>query len=167
MYLTPERAVKIGLILIVISILLLGYSGFGLFSTTSATKNTAVAGKSEKTMAINVTSGLLLTYTVTSNSSGNFRAWFSEPSGAVVMESNFTGSGISKSIVAPVSGLWAFHIENLGNNNSYLKIHLGQLSYFLEAGLYSGVTMLIVGLVFIFYFLNVQKRENIRRSKNF
>ena len=104
---------------------------------------------------------------ITANSTGNFRAWFSEPSGNTVVESNFTGSGISKSIVAPVSGQWVFHVENLEKNSSALKIHLGQISYYLEAGLYFGITVLILGIVFILYFFNVQKRETIRKSKRF
>ncbi|EQB68721.1 MAG: hypothetical protein M1323_03925 [Candidatus Thermoplasmatota archaeon] len=167
MYLTPERAVKIGMILVVASILIMGYSAFGFYTSSSATKDTVIAGGSEKSMDINVTSGLLLTYTITANSTGNFRAWFSEPSGNTVVESNFTGSGISKSIVAPVSGQWVFHVENLEKNSSALKIHLGQISYYLEAGLYFGITVLILGIVFILYFFNVQKRETIRKSKRF
>ena len=128
MYLTPERAVKIGMILVVASILILGYSAFGFYTTASATKDIVIAGDSEKSMNINVTSGLLLTYTITVNSTGNFRAWFSEPSGKTVVEANFTGSGISKSIVAPVSGQWVFHVENLEKHNRFI-IHLCGLFY--------------------------------------
>ena len=61
MYLTPERAVKIGMILVVASILILGYSAFGFYTSSSVIKDTVIAGGSEKSMDINVTSGLLLT----------------------------------------------------------------------------------------------------------
>ena len=46
MYLTPERAVKIGMILVVASILILGYSAFGFYTSSSVIKDTVIAGGS-------------------------------------------------------------------------------------------------------------------------
>jgi hypothetical protein len=166
MYVTPERALKIGLILIVASAIIFGYSFFGLYNSVSSYHETEIAPSAIENMEINVTSGLLLNYAVSvhSGSSGKFVAWFTEPNGDKVLTSNFTNTGISKSMVAPVSGQWFFHLKNDENASTNVSIHLGQISFFLEAGLYGGITVLIVGIVMIAYFFNIQKRERIRSS---
>ncbi|MHB1439926.1 MAG: hypothetical protein ACYCSO_07125 [Cuniculiplasma sp.] len=169
MYLIPERAIKIGLVLTVVSVLLLGYSSIGIYSSMSSFENRDVAAQNENSTPINVTSGLLITYTVSikTNQSNRFTAWLTEPSGVKVLESNFTSSGISKSMVAPITGKWIFHVKNDGNNSSQIRIHIGQTSFYLEAGLYGGITMLILGLVFLGYSFNVQRRETIRKSERY
>jgi hypothetical protein len=168
MYIRPERALKIGMIVVIIAVVIIGISIYGTISSEISTQNYRVSAEGNEDIQVNVTQGILLTYSVfiNSNFTNNFRAWFTEPSGNVVLESNFTGSGISKSLVAPTGGQWVFHLENLGNNSSDIGIHLGQLSLLLEAGLYAGITALVVGFVFIGYFFSMQRRERIRRSRH-
>ncbi len=168
MYISSEKALKIGMVVVIAAVVVLGISVYGIISSeTSGDYYTVHSGES-KNVKVNVTQGILLTYTVLikTNSTDTFRAWFSEPSGKSVLESNFTGAGISESIVAPEGGLWVFHMENLGKNSSYLRVHLGQLSLALEAALISGISALVVGLVLIGYFFSMQKRERIRRVKS-
>lgn len=168
MFIRPERALKIGLIIVIIAVIILGVSIYGVISSEISSQNYMVPAGRNESLHVNVTSGVLLTYTIfiNSNSTNNFRAWFTEPSGNIILESNFTGSGISKSVVAPVGGQWVFHLENTGKNSSNIRIHLGQLSIIIEAGLYSGITALVVGIVFIGYFFNVTRRERIRRARH-
>lgn len=167
MFIRPERALKIGMIVVIAAVIILGVSIYGIISSEISSQNYKVSAGGNENIQINVTQGVLLTYSIfiNSNSTNNFRAWFTEPSGDIVLESNFTGSGISNSVVAPVGGQWVFHLENMGKNSSNLRIHLGQLSIILEAGLYSGITALVVGLVFIGYFFNMERRERIRRAR--
>lgn len=167
MFIRPERALKIGMIVVIAAVIILGVSIYGIISSEISSQNYKVPAGGNENIQVNVTQGVLLTYSIfiNSNSTNNFRAWFTEPSGNIILESNFTGSGISNSVVAPVGGQWVFHLENMGKNSSNLRIHLGQLSIILEAGLYSGITALVVGLVFIGYFFNMERRERIRRAR--
>ncbi len=167
MFIRPERALKIGMIVVIAAVIILGVSIYGIISSEISSQNYKVSAGGNENIQVNVTQGVLLTYSIfiNSNSTNNFRAWFTEPSGNIILESNFTGSGISNSVVAPVGGQWVFHLENMGKNSSNLRIHLGQLSIILEAGLYSGITALVVGLVFIGYFFNMERRERIRRAR--
>ncbi len=169
MYLTPERALKIGMIIVVVSVIILGISVYGVVESEIQSHPYTVLGKNIQQIPVNVTAGALVTYSVVikSNNTNQFTAWISEPSGNKLLESNFTGSGISESIVASVGGQWVLHVENKGTNSSVLQIHVGQITQAIEAGLYGGITALVVGLILIAYFFNMLKRQRVRQGERF
>ncbi len=169
MFLKGETALKIGIVMLIVSVVVFSVSIFGIYSTINSFSNETASHSGPLVFSINTSSGEPLSYTVEvkSNTSNNFTTFLTSPDGSRYLESNFTGSGVSKSMVASESGEWHLYIYNNGNRNSSVSVHLGTLPYYLEAGAYAGLTILVIGIVLVIYSFNMSRREKNRQAERF
>ncbi|MGP6239283.1 hypothetical protein ACNF40_02550 [Cuniculiplasma sp. SKW4] len=169
MFLRSENALKIGIILLVVSVVVFSVSIFGIYNTINSFTNQDSTNSSPLIFSINTSAGEPLSYTVEvrSNTSNNFTTYLKSPNGEKFLEANFTGSGVSKSMVATQSGEWHLYVLNRGNKSSSISVHLGTLPYYLEAGAYLGLTVLVIGIILLIYHFDMGRRERNRQSEKY
>ncbi len=169
MFLKGETALKMGIALLIVSIVVFSVSIFGIYSTINSFTDVKSRGPSPNIFSINASAGEPLSYTVdiNTNTTNNFTTYLLSPGGQIYLESNFTGAGVSRSMVANQNGNWHLYVLNRGNQSSNISVHLGSLPFYLEAGAYAGLTILVVGIVLIIYSFDMARREKNRQAERF
>ena len=169
MFLKSETALKIGIVLLIVSVVVFSVSIFGIYSTINGFTHEDSTTSSPLVFSINTSAGEPLSYTVEirSNTSNNFTTYLKSPDGQKFLEANFTGAGVSKSMVATENGEWHLYVVNHGDKNSSISVHLGTLPYYLEAGAYFGLAALVIGVILLIYSFDMGRRERNRQAERF
>ena len=164
MFLSKENALRYGLVIFLASAVVIGVSIFGIYNTISSYESSSMVAGDTSHYSVNTSAGQSISYTiiVLNNQTSTFTAYLVSPSGAHYMTENFTGAGISESLVAPQGGQWTLLLHMDNGTNSGVKVHIGSMPYILEAGIYLGLTMLAIGVVLMLYHFNLERREKKR-----
>lgn len=164
--LNPKWTLRIGAALIVASVVLLGISGYGIFSNNHLNIPVTVAGGHSYVMnsSNSVASGDDLNYAVSTNS-GNVSVLLQEPNGFVFSKNFVTASSpLNEVIVANQSGIWSLAIYNNGTKTANLTVSLGHLPILDEALLYLGFALLPSGVVLVLLVSMIRRKE--RKMEN-
>ncbi|MFG1518912.1 MAG: hypothetical protein AAE977_00345 [Thermoplasmataceae archaeon] len=164
--LNPKWILRIGTALIVASVVLLGISGFGIFSNNHINVPvTLAAGHSYVINSSNqVSSGDDLNYAVSTNS-GNVSVLLLQPDGTVFSKNFVTvSSPLNNVIVANQSGIWSLSIYNNGTKAANLTVSFGHLPLTDEVLLYLGFALLPSGVVLVLLTAMIRRKE--RKMEN-
>ncbi|MCL4356786.1 MAG: hypothetical protein M1460_02845 [Candidatus Thermoplasmatota archaeon] len=164
MFLSKENALRYGLVIFLASAIVVGASIFGIYNTISSFESSNMVAGDTMQYYVNTSAGQSISYTilVQNNQTSTFTAYLISPSGNHYMTENFTGGGISESMVAPQGGQWILLLHMNNGTDSSVKVHIGSMPYILEAGIYLGLTMLAIGVVLLLYHFNLERREKKR-----
>ena len=164
MFISKENALRYGLVIFLASAVVIGVSIFGIYNTISSFESSNMVAGDTMQYHVNTSAGQPISYTiiVMNNQTSTFTAYLISPSGSHYMTENFTGGGISESMVAPQGGQWTLLLHMNNGTNSNVNVHIGSMPYILEAGIYLGITMLAIGVVLLLYHFNLERREKKR-----
>ncbi len=151
---------RTGLILIAVSVVLLGISGYGILSTNNNqfTKVIPEGGYITVNTTTGVSQGDEIAYTV--STTGNVSVELIGPSG--IVSSNYTVSPatpLNKVVVSNASGVWAVKIYNTQAGQSYVHGSLGYIAVADTAMLYLGLALLPSGVVLLMLYFSIRRRE--------
>ena len=166
-----KKLVRIGSIVLVAAIILLG-SGIALyFSNTSSTLDLTVSPASPYVISQkNVSSGTELQYTVTLNSDQNISVYVLSPEGVDFgLKTLNTSSTVSGIVVSNSSGNWSLVVFNHGSEKAAVSATFSDLTFSMLFLIVFGIVLIPSGLVIIyiyFYSRKVEKRREKFRNLN-
>ena len=169
MYLSSQNSIRLGLILILVSVIVMGVSIYGVYTSMDTYRNINMNQGSSSDFYINVSQGQSVSYTilVNNNITSTFTSTLVSPAGGHYQEENFTGGGISESYAVPQGGEWHLTVHMNSGNSTNVSVHIGSLPFIDEAGIYSGITLLAIGIIFILYHFNMERREVEMKKQRF
>lgn len=147
-----KRLNRIGLVLIVVSIVLFSVSVALLMQSTNTYSNVYVApGTSNHYYKAGVHAGDDIHYSIqqTSNGSVNVTAFLIAPDGAHYGNISLSPTTYSAVVVAPASGNWTLVITNNGNSQVNMTVKLGDIGYLNTFAVVFGFALLPSGLVLL------------------
>ncbi len=169
MYLSSQNSLRLGLILILVSAIVMGVSIYGVYTSMNTYRDITMNQGSSSDFYINVSQGQSVSYTilVNNNITSTFTSTLISPTGGYYQEENFTGGGISESYAVPQGGQWHLAVHMNSGNSTNVSVHIGSLPFIDEAGVYSGITLLAIGIVFILFHYNMERREGEMRKQRY
>jgi flagellar basal body-associated protein FliL len=166
-----KKIVRIGTIVLVAAIILLG-SGIALyFSNTSSTLELTVSPGSPYVVSQkNVSPGTELQYSVTLTSNQNISVYVLSPKGADLgLKTINTSSTISNIVISNSSGKWSLVILDHGSGKATISATFSDLTFSMIFLIVFGIVLIPSGLVIIyvyFYSRKVEKRRERFRNLN-
>lgn len=166
-----KKIVRVGTIVLVAAIILLG-SGIAMyFSNTSSTLDLTLSPGSPYVISQkNVSSGTELQYTVTLNNNQNVSVYVLSPEGVDFgLKSANTSSTISGIVVSNTSGNWSLVIIDHGSGKATVSATFSDLTFSMLFLIVFGIVLIPSGLVIIyiyFYSRKVEKRRERFRNLN-
>lgn len=161
---------RIGLILIVASVVLFSVSIALLMQATTTYSNVVVQpGQSSNFYKAGVSAGDDLHYSIQYNTSRNVNvsAYLLSPEGGHYGNISLSPSSYSAVVVAPYSGNWTLIITNHGNSIVNMTVRLGDVNYATTFAVVFGFALLPSGVVLIgisAYSAHIEKRKKILKD---
>ena len=150
---------RTGLILIAVSVVLLGISGYGILSTNNNQFTKVIPEGGYMTVnTTGVSQGDEIAYTV--STTGNVSVELIGPSG--IVSSNYTVSPstpLNRVVVSNASGVWTVKIYNTQAGQSYVHGSLGYIAVTDTAMLYLGLALLPSGVVLLLLYFSIRRKE--------
>ena len=162
-----KKLLRIGTIVLVAAIVLLG-TGIALYfaDTSSALNFTATPGIPYMVAHKNVSSGTELEYSVTLEGNANISVYLLSPDGLRMgTETMNTSSTLSETVVSNTSGNWSLVILNHGDKNALLSATFSDLNFEMIFLIVFGIVLIPSGLILIYIYFYSRKME--RRRERF
>jgi len=166
-----KKLLRIGSIVLVVAIVLLGTAITLYFSSTSSEINFTAAPGTPYIVAVkNVSSGTDLEYSVTLNTNSNVSVYVLSPDGIHLdARTANVSSTLTGTVVSNVSGNWSLVVLNIGGTKAVLSASFSDLDFEMIFLLVFGVVLVPSGLVLIyiyFYSKKLEKRRERFRNLN-
>lgn len=166
-----KKILRIGSVVLVAAIIMLGSGIFLYFSNTNSTLDLTVLPATPHVVSQkNVSSGTELQYTVTLNSNQNISVYVLSPQGFYFgLKTLNTSSTISDIVISNSSGNWSLVIFDHGSGSATVSVTFSDLTFSMLFLIVFGIVLIPCGLVIIyiyFYSRKVEKRRERIRNLN-
>lgn len=161
-----KKLLRIGSIVLIAAIVMLGTGITLYFTNTSSQINFSVTPGTPYTVATrNVSSGTDLEYSVTLNANANISVYLISPEGYHLgTETANVSSTITGTVVSNTSGNWSLIILNTGGTKADLSATFSYLNFQMIFFLVFGVILVPSGLVLIYLYFYSKKLEKKREK---
>lgn len=167
-----KRLQKIGIVLVIVSVLLFSLSVFLIYSNTAHASNVSIGPGSSYTLNMgNVSAGDDIDYSVSTNlQMFNLTTYLSYNTGASAGYVNVTNSSsVTKVIVSPDSGNVSLVIKNTGSYTINVDASIGIVDYYTLVSLVFGFVLLPSGIVIlgVYYYSRYVERQKEKLLRGF
>ncbi|WP_393971364.1 hypothetical protein OXIME_001638 [Oxyplasma meridianum] len=170
--LRPDKKIlRVGSVVVVAAIILLGSGIYLYFSNTSSNPDLTVSPATTFIVSQkNVSSGTELQYTVTLKSNQSISVWVLSPQGIHLgVKTIKSSTTLSDTVLSNVSGKWSLVIFNHGGTTAEISATFSDLTFSMLFLIVFGIVLIPSGLVMIYiyyYSKKVEKRRERIRNLN-
>ncbi len=158
---------KIGIVLIVISIVLFTLSAYQVSRGSSNSQNYLNAGQSINLSKEASSGDYISFYIIFNGPTTSLSAYMQSPSGKEYINEFNRYGNTTGSIIGNQQGLWYLHVKNTGTTNVTIEIDYQVVSYYVIATIFVGFVLLPIGIALIALHYYIIRREKKRQKKKF